>query len=91
MLDLNPLGLIGSGSLLIACREEASDDLTESIRAAGIDVGIIGEVMEEGEGVEARDEHGNIASWPHFQVDEIARLFESLAHNSRHIGTRLVN
>ncbi len=82
LLGLDPLGLIGSGSLLIACREGSGADLAQSIRAAGIDAAIIGEILEEGEGVEARDEHNHIVPWPHFEVDEIARLFETLSRGS---------
>ena len=74
LLDLHPLGLIASGSLLICCRETAADCLQEKIRAAGIEATCIGRVMDGGRGVEALDK-GRPANWPHFEVDEIARLF----------------
>src|SRR5438093_911301 len=48
LLDLDPLGLIGSGSLLITCQRGASGDLERAIREAGIDVRSIGEMLEEG-------------------------------------------
>ncbi len=76
LLDLNPLGLIGSGSLLIACGPEACGDICDALRDAGIPVAAIGEVLEEGSGVEALErEDGRPAAWPAFETDEIARLY----------------
>ncbi len=74
LLDIDPLGLIGSGSLLICCRKEYCENLINDINEAGIEVSIIGEVLEEGEGIEAvrRD---SLTEWPKFEVDEITRLF----------------
>jgi hydrogenase maturation factor len=74
MLGIKPLGLIGSGSLLICCREKISKKLMAGIIKAGIDVTCIGEVMEKGAGIEAVS-RGKPAEWPKFEVDEIARLF----------------
>ncbi len=74
LLGLNPLGLIGSGSLLICCAPEASGRLIERLTAAGIAAAEIGCVLEAGTGVEAR-EQGSPAAWPHFTVDEITKLF----------------
>jgi hydrogenase expression/formation protein HypE len=74
LLGLNPLGLIGSGSLIICCPADASDEVVNSIRAAGIVAAVIGEVIEEGNGVQAVDRDGEEVPWPHFEVDELARL-----------------
>jgi hydrogenase maturation factor len=74
LLDINPLGLIGSGSLLICCQENTCKDLVAQIKEAGIDVECIGQVMNEGEGVEAF-ENGLHVNWPSFETDEITRLF----------------
>ncbi|MEE8415990.1 MAG: HAD-IA family hydrolase [Desulfobacterales bacterium] len=74
MLDIKPLGLIGSGSLLICCRKKNFEKLMAGIIKAGIDVTCIGEVMEKGAGIEAVS-RGKPAKWPKFEVDEIARLF----------------
>ena len=52
-LDLEPLGLIGSGSLLITCSPDQAGGLVAAIKAAGIEATDIGEVLDEGEGVEA--------------------------------------
>ena len=74
LLDIQPLGLIGSGSLLICCRPAGCQRLLNAIRKGGIAVTCIGEVQEKGQGVLAV-KHGKPAAWPNFEVDEIARLF----------------
>jgi len=76
-LGLNPLGLIGSGSLLICCRRPAAGTLARRLRARGIGATRIGEVLAEGAGVSAFRK-GRPARWPRFAVDEIARLFQRL-------------
>jgi hydrogenase maturation factor len=75
LLDVNPLGLIGSGSLLICCRPAHAGRLEADLRRAGIQVTCIGEVAEKGAGVQGF-KHGRPARWPRFEVDEIARLFQ---------------
>jgi hydrogenase maturation factor len=75
LLGIHPLGLIGSGSLLICCGPEASDLLVRSISAAGIEATCIGEVLRRGTGIEAINDAGESSPWPHFEVDEIAHLF----------------
>lgn len=72
-LGLAPLGLIGSGSLLIACSPADTEELSKSILAAGIEVAEIGEVLELGDGVEALS-YGVQVEWPTFERDEVARL-----------------
>jgi len=74
LLEINPLGLIGSGSLLICCREGGCETLMTAIRHAGIDVSCIGEVQEKGQGVTAV-KNAKPAEWPQFEVDEITQLF----------------
>jgi hydrogenase maturation factor len=74
LLDIDPIGLIGSGSLLICCREAEAEHLMSRIQDAGIDVTCIGEVMEAGRGIEALKQE-KPAYWPCFEVDEITRLF----------------
>ena len=73
-LEIDPLGLIGSGSLLVCCRANVSERLQRSLDAAGIDVACIGVVTENSPGIVAMD-GGTVSSWPQFNVDEIARLF----------------
>ena len=74
LLKLDPLGLIGSGSLIICCRQYSSRILRENLAAEGIPVAVIGEVREAGQGVEAV-RNRQPSPWPKFEVDEITRLF----------------
>ena len=82
LLGVDPLGLIASGSLLIACAEPQSDDLLASLAAAGIPAARIGSFLgplagrastAPGEAVRAR-RHGASFAWPVFEVDEVARI-----------------
>jgi hydrogenase expression/formation protein HypE len=73
-LGMDPLGLIGSGSLIICCRSSVADNLAAEIRAAGIEAVCIGTVLECGHGIVAR-KNGRPAHWPHFQSDELTRLY----------------
>jgi hydrogenase expression/formation protein HypE len=80
LLGLNPLGLIASGSLLITCRAANADELIGALRAAGIDTTWLGEVQEEGMGVDAVDKDGKTSLWPEFETDELARFISELGH-----------
>ena len=73
-LDIDPLGLIGSGSLLICCRKAGCEKLMADVRDAGIEIACIGEVMDRGQGVNAYKKNRQV-SWPAFEVDEITKLF----------------
>lgn len=74
LLQIQPLGLIGSGSLLICCRETGCKSLLQTIRKSGIEISCIGEVLDSGQGISAV-EKGRSIDWPQFEVDEITRLF----------------
>ncbi|MGE5258388.1 MAG: AIR synthase related protein [Hyphomicrobiales bacterium] len=74
LLGVHPLGLIGSGSLLICCRPKYSQRLERDLNHVGVQVTWIGEVAEKGFGVQGF-RCGRPARWPRFKVDEIARLF----------------
>jgi hydrogenase expression/formation protein HypE len=73
LTGLDPLGLIGSGSLLICCRREHAEDLVQELRKQNIEVAEIGVVLEEGSGVEAVSD-GQPTDWPVFKADELTRL-----------------
>ncbi len=73
LLGADPLGLIGSGSLLICCAPDQAGALLEALRAAGIEANDIGEFGRPGAGVTARAS-GRPVEWPVFAVDEAARL-----------------
>jgi len=76
LLDIDSMGLIGSGSLLISCRQEVCDQLEARIRDAGIKVTCIGKVLAAGHGITAL-RHNHRVAWPEFKVDEITRLFQA--------------
>ncbi len=71
---IDPLGLIGSGSLLITCRPDRAETLNAALESAGIEAAIIGEALFPGRGVEAVDKDAP-AFWPTFEADELTRLF----------------
>ena len=74
ILGIDPLGLIGSGSLLIACRPAHTDGLVAALSRSGIDVSVIGSAVSDGKGIRAL-ENGREVEWPEFVVDEITRLY----------------
>jgi hydrogenase expression/formation protein HypE len=74
LFKIDPLGLIGSGSLLICCRRPDCARLAERVEAAGIEIACIGEVMDGGQGVVAVKGKAPVP-WPAFEVDEITKLF----------------
>lgn len=73
-LDLDPIGLIGSGSLIICCSKGDTQGLMNQLDKAGIASTCIGEVLGKGRGIAATKGHRKVP-WPHFDVDEITRLF----------------
>jgi HAD superfamily hydrolase (TIGR01509 family) len=88
-LGIDPLGLIGSGSLLIVARAENSDALLDALAGHGVEARQIGRVLEPAEqgsgerktagerSVRAvRD--GTPVDFPRFQGDELARLYREL-------------
>lgn len=78
LLGLDPLGLIGSGSLLIACRPGSSARLMKKLKDAGIPSSCIGEALGEGTGVQAFNRRGREVEWPRFATDELARALTTL-------------
>ncbi|MCG6893942.1 MAG: hypothetical protein LJE65_10075, partial [Desulfobacteraceae bacterium] len=74
LLDLDPLGLIGSGSLLICCRTDVEEEVMSGIRNAGIAVVRIGEVIDASPGIQAHRGRRPV-EMPVFEVDEITKLF----------------
>lgn len=72
---LDPLGLIASGALLIACPPGESKPILASLQAAGITATCLGRAVERERGVTLTQE-GRKQPLPTFARDEIARLFE---------------
>lgn len=77
-LGIDPLGLIGSGSLLIVCRPDSLEPLRNALAGRGIRATLVGEVLGPGSGVEAVDHNGDRLPWPHFETDELPRAIEKL-------------
>ena len=74
-LDLDPLGIIASGTLLIAAAGRDAAAIVAALNAEGIAATVIGAVDAE-PGVRLRGEAGT-RPMPQFARDEIARLFEA--------------
>ncbi len=73
-LGLDPLGIIASGSLLMAVASNDAPSITAALRSDGIAATVIGRVCEE-PGVLLRSSSGTVPL-RQFARDEIARLFE---------------
>ena len=76
-LALDPLGLLASGSLLIAVAEEDCERVRAALSKADISAACLGRLIEGTEGV-IIDERGRRRDIPHFRRDELARFLESL-------------
>jgi hydrogenase expression/formation protein HypE len=74
-MGLDPLGLIASGALLLAVAPEDADTILSALEEAGIAATRIGSVVEPERGATLHGTAG-IRPLPHFERDEIARLFE---------------
>ena len=74
-LDLNPLGLIASGSLLAAIPSNAAPAAIAALTAAGIPAAIIGSATDARAGVVLTARDGGTIPFPTFERDEIARYF----------------
>lgn len=73
LLKINPLGLIGSGSLVMGCGRSETRQLLAALNSAGIEATVVGEVLDAPPGVNAT-RNGHPAEWPVFAVDELARF-----------------
>jgi len=73
-LQLDPLGLIASGALLIVAPEGDSARILAALEAEGISASVIGKVWEKEKGVKMIQE-GKVEDLPFFDRDEVARLF----------------
>jgi len=74
--SLDPLGVIASGSLLVALNPAYSSQVLSLWRAEGIDGAMIGKLTEASEGM-TLSQYGQTRELPRFRRDEIARLFET--------------
>ncbi len=72
-LGLDPLGLIASGTLLIAAAPESADGILAALQREGLPATVIGAAVPAAQGVTL----GSGEAWPVFARDELARLLES--------------
>jgi hydrogenase maturation factor len=75
--DLDPLGLIASGSLLLTLASEDVDRVQAALKSEGIPAVAIGEVVSQEEGL-TLTRNGSIQELPRFEPDEISRVFSEL-------------
>ncbi|MEK6804892.1 MAG: AIR synthase-related protein [Nitrospirota bacterium] len=73
--DLDPLGVMASGSLLLCIDPAVEASLVRRLRRARVPVARIGTVVERSNGVTLA-EGGRERRFPRFAVDELARLFQ---------------
>ena len=74
-LDLDPMGLIASGALLVAADPIESRSMVEALAAAGIEAAVIGHVVDGPPVVHVRTAQG-LQLLPTFARDELARCFD---------------
>ena len=73
-LNLDPLGLVGSGALVATLSPEHSASVIKALEQEGITAHEIGHVTRPKDGLKLRTTHG-ICDLPHFERDELARYF----------------
>lgn len=78
---LHPMGMISSGALLIALAPEDTGDVLDTLRQEGVRAEVIGSLTEKEKGLKMIED-GVTKDFPTFEVDEIARLFESEGEES---------
>lgn len=79
-LGLDPLGLLASGSLLIAARPEAVPTIVREVSVGGITITPIGTLTDDpGEMLMTAD--GEQQPLPEFAVDEVARLYSATSQS----------
>jgi hydrogenase expression/formation protein HypE len=76
LLNINPLGILSSGCLLIFCKNSDAEDLKKDLETNNIPTSIIGKVVE-GNGVKLI-QNGIAKPIPEFERDEIAKYMSQL-------------
>lgn len=72
---LAPLGLIGSGALLIAAESSRADTIVQRLQSDGIPAAVIGTALPADQGCSLRKADGTTQLLPQFDRDEITRFF----------------
>jgi hydrogenase expression/formation protein HypE len=76
-LGIDPLGMLASGSLLIAARADGVATIVRDVEAAGIPVSVIGRLTGDPEEASLISS-GEKRPLPEFAVDEVARLLTQI-------------
>jgi hydrogenase maturation factor len=76
-LGLDPLGMLASGSLLIATRPEGVSEVLRDIKAVGIPVTVVGRLTGDPEEASLVS-GGKRQPLPEFAVDEVARVLSEI-------------
>ena len=74
-LNLDPLGLISSGSLIITCNPKNTEKLIDKISKSKINISKIGNIKNKNNGLKSYID-GELKKFPKFERDEIAKYFE---------------
>ncbi|MYA61233.1 MAG: hydrogenase expression protein [Dehalococcoidia bacterium] len=74
VLELDPLGLIASGSLLASVAPDSADAVLGALSGEGIDAHVIG-VASDNAGEITLHSEGSTSEFPRFSRDELARFF----------------
>ena len=73
--ELNPLGVISSGALLIAAAPTMRHEIMDALGKEGIASGVIGRFHAREEGIWLEDVNGERQPLPIFESDEITKIF----------------
>ena len=73
--NLNPFGLIASGSLLISLSPKESPKLIKIFQKKGIPIAVIGKIKQKDFGFKMKVK-GKINNLPEFKVDEITKIYK---------------
>ena len=72
--QLDPLGIISSGALLVGCSPDSAQTILTALQSAGIPAACIGTACEPSFGLQLNRD-GQLFPLPEFSTDEITRLF----------------
>jgi len=75
IFNLNPMGTISSGSLLIAIENESSSELVNLLNKNKIHAEKIGEIVSKERGLKIREKDGKIKPLKYSETDEITKIF----------------
>lgn len=75
IFDLDPMGTISSGSLLIAIDDDLSQELIDLLRNKKINAEIIGKFVNKEKGLMIKEKDGKLSPLFYSETDEITKIF----------------